>query len=71
MALGVNYAFVGPSKPDQPSIIDVLGPWPQRLLLIVPLACVALAVPMIPWEISRRMQRRPRESVEPEMTPVG
>lgn len=58
VALGVNYGFVGPSNPEQPSLIDVLGPWPRRLLLIVPLACVVMALPMLPWALASRLARR-------------
>lgn len=32
--LGSNYAYSGQSMPDQPTIIDALGPWPQRLLVL-------------------------------------
>lgn len=39
------------SKPLHPSIVDLLGPWPERLLVIVPLAALALAMAlvMLPW----------------------
>lgn len=34
LALSVNYGYVGNTKPDQPTIIDKLGPWPLRLVWI-------------------------------------
>jgi len=37
LLLGANYGFVGNSTPETPSIVDVLGPWPERLLVIVSL----------------------------------
>lgn len=46
---GANYGFAGKSKPLNPSIVDLLGPWPERLLIIVPLAALAMAVVMVPW----------------------
>lgn len=55
LALGANYGFVGPSKPLNPSIVDLLGPWPQRLLIIVPLAALAMWVVLLPWLMARRL----------------
>jgi hypothetical integral membrane protein (TIGR02206 family) len=31
---GLNYGFLGQSKPDRPTIIDALGPWPQRVFIM-------------------------------------
>lgn len=55
LALGANYGFLGPSKPLHPSIVDLLGAWPQRLLIIVPLAALAMGVALLPWLALRRM----------------
>jgi len=44
LLLGANYGFVGDTLPDTPSIVDALGPWPQRLLYIVALVVTAFAV---------------------------
>ncbi|HVO87125.1 MAG TPA: TIGR02206 family membrane protein [Casimicrobiaceae bacterium] len=49
LATGWNYGFVGPGKPDTPSLVDFLGPWPGRLALIVLLAAAAMFVLLIPW----------------------
>ena len=49
IVLGANHGFVGQSKPLHPSIVDLLGPWPERLLIIVPLAALAMALVMLPW----------------------
>lgn len=48
-----NYGFVGPTKPTQPSIVDLLGPWPQRIVPIALLACAAMALMMLPWRTGR------------------
>jgi hypothetical integral membrane protein (TIGR02206 family) len=58
LLLGANYGFLGKSTALHPSIIDLLGPWPQRLLIIVPLAALAMLVVMMPWVIVRRLSRR-------------
>ena len=58
LALGANYGFLGKSTALHPSIIDLLGPWPQRLMIIVPLAALVLWVMMLPWVIARRLSHR-------------
>lgn len=55
IAVGANYGFVGPSKPLHPSIVDLLGPWPERLLLIVPLAALAMFIALAPWLVAARL----------------
>lgn len=54
--LGVNYAFIGPTTPAQPSIVDALGPWPLRVPVILALGVAATALLMLPWEIIRRVR---------------
>ena len=61
LVLGANYGFVGKSKPLNPSIVDLLGPWPERLLIIVPLAALAMALMMLPWAI-RRITSKPKHT---------
>jgi len=58
LATGWNYGFVGPSRPDVPSIVDLLGPWPRRLVFIVAIAAAAMAITMLPW---MRVGERPAE----------
>lgn len=57
LLLGSNYGFTGKSKPLNPSIVDLLGPWPERLLIIVPLAALAMLVALLPWLIALRLVR--------------
>lgn len=54
MLVGANYGFLGPTKPDQPTIVDLLGPWPARLALIFALVAGVMAVLMLPWALVRR-----------------
>ncbi len=57
LLLGANYGFLGPSTALHPSIVDLLGPWPRRLLIIVPLAALAMLVVLLPWRPVARRQR--------------
>lgn len=62
LALGANYGFVGISKPLNPSIVDLLGPWPDRLLIIVPLAALAMLLALLPWLAARALGQQGRAS---------
>ena len=54
VAFDLNYGFVGASRPDYPSIIDVLGPWPQRLVIIFAIIAAVMAVITWPWQRGRQ-----------------
>src|SRR6056297_2668469 len=47
-ATGWNYGFVGPGNPGQPSLIDVLGPYPLRLVWIFLVATVLFILLFLP-----------------------
>jgi hypothetical integral membrane protein (TIGR02206 family) len=49
LVTGWNYGFVGPSQPGVTSIVDFLGPWPQRLVWIVAMSAAAMFVLLLPW----------------------
>lgn len=57
LAFGWNYGFVGPSRPEVATIVDRLGPWPERLVLIVVIVAVAMALLVLPWQIARKFAR--------------
>ena len=57
LATGWNYGFVGPSTPGVATIVDLLGPWPQRLVAIVAISFFAMALLMTPWVVSRAIDR--------------
>jgi hypothetical integral membrane protein (TIGR02206 family) len=57
LALGANYGYVGDSRPDAPTILDALGPWPFRILSVLALT-VALFTVM--WLVPRWIVRRRR-----------
>lgn len=58
IAFGWNYGFVGPSKPEVRTIVDLLGPWPERLALITLIAAGAMMLVVLPWELARAHPRR-------------
>ncbi|MEO0759385.1 MAG: TIGR02206 family membrane protein [Cyanobacteria bacterium J06648_16] len=51
---GSNYGYLGPSLPAQPSILQWLGPWPWRVVLIAILAWLGMTLLLLPWEWRRR-----------------
>lgn len=52
-----NYGFVGNMRPSQPTLIDVLGPWPWRVPVMVALGLAAMVILLLPWELHRRLNR--------------
>ncbi len=52
--IGSNYGFLGPSKPDRPTIVDFLGAWPMRLVAIAAIVAAVMALLMLPWRHQRR-----------------
>ena len=54
----VNYGYVGPGMPGQPSLIDHLGPWPWRVLVMIAMGLVVFALMVLPWEVARRRRAR-------------
>jgi len=53
LALGANYGFLGPAQPDQPTLVDWLGPWPARLVAIFALVAGVMALLMLPWALPK------------------
>ncbi len=51
---GWNYGFVGPGKPDQPSLMDFLGPYPLRLLWIWILGVVLMSALLLPFSLMKK-----------------
>jgi hypothetical integral membrane protein (TIGR02206 family) len=63
LATGWNYGFVGRGKPDTPSLVDFLGPWPQRLIAIVALAATAMFLLLVPWLVHDRRAGAVRRAI--------
>ena len=57
IVFGMNYGYLGDSTPDRATIVDVLGPWPWRIGVIAVLACLVMALLMLPWELALRLRR--------------
>ena len=54
--LGANYGFVGPSRPEVPTIVDFLGPWPERVGVIMAIVAAAMGLALAPWELLRQLK---------------
>jgi hypothetical integral membrane protein (TIGR02206 family) len=54
VALKLNYGYVGPALPGQPTIVDVLGPWPWRVLVMSALTAAFMALMTAPWQLAQR-----------------
>jgi hypothetical integral membrane protein (TIGR02206 family) len=54
---GFNYGYVGPDTPLQPPIIEHLGPWPWRVVVMTLLAALAFVLLQLPWQ--KHAARRP------------
>ena len=49
----LNYGYVGRATPGRPTLIDVLGPWPFRVVSMVLLGAIGMTVLWLPWAIAR------------------
>ncbi|HEX7122602.1 MAG TPA: TIGR02206 family membrane protein [Gemmatimonadaceae bacterium] len=49
LVLGVNYGYLGRDVPNQPTLIDWLGPWPWRVLIMVVLGAAVMVLLWLPW----------------------
>jgi uncharacterized membrane protein YwaF len=57
VVFGWNYGFVASARPEQPSIVDYLGPWPGRVAVITGLGLTLLAALVVPWTVGRSWLR--------------
>jgi hypothetical integral membrane protein (TIGR02206 family) len=61
--LGSDYGFVGNPAPDiaVPPFVLMLGPWPQRAIILVVLAALGFVVVLLPWRVfaARSASARP------------
>lgn len=54
---GVNYGYVGNVTPERPTVIDSLGPWPQRVYKMTVAVIVLFLAMWLPWAIAGRAKR--------------
>ena len=50
----LNYGYLGRPTPSRPTLLDVLGPWPLRVLFMVLLGAMAMTMLLMPWLVIRR-----------------
>ena len=48
---GLNYGFMGPSKPLVPTAIDAMGAWPGRLVLMFAVVHTMMGLLLVPWVV--------------------
>lgn len=53
----LNYGYLGRPTPSRPTLLDVLGPWPLRVVFMVLLGAAAMTVLLLPWLAMRSSQR--------------
>jgi hypothetical integral membrane protein (TIGR02206 family) len=53
----VNYGYLGRSNPGQPTILDLLGPWPLRVVYMMLLGALAMTLLWVPWLVAARAAR--------------
>jgi hypothetical integral membrane protein (TIGR02206 family) len=54
----INYGYVGPTAPANPTIIDRLGPWPGRVGILVAIVLLDYALLYAVWALARRLRPR-------------
>jgi hypothetical integral membrane protein (TIGR02206 family) len=57
-ALGLNYGFLGPTTPSNPTVIDNLGPWPGRIGVIFLLCAAEFSALWAVWPAAGRLRGR-------------
>ena len=50
----LNYGYLGRPTPSRSTLLDVLGPWPLRVVFMVLLGSAAMTLLLLPWLIRRR-----------------
>lgn len=58
--LGSNYGYVGNTTPDNPTLIDALGPWPGRLFILAAIVLTLFTLMRAIWLIPGLAPRSPR-----------
>ena len=51
----INYGFVGPSKPENPTIMDKLGAWPGRVAVMCAIVIAEYILLWAVWPAVRRL----------------
>lgn len=70
VALDVNYAYVGKTKPLNPTLIDKLGPWPGRVGILALIVIADYVLLWAVWPISRRLSPKAGGPAAPPPNPA-
>lgn len=52
----LNYGYLGRHTPSRPTLLDVLGPWPLRVVFMVLLASAVMTLLWLPWLFLKRLR---------------
>lgn len=63
MLTGWNYGYMGNALPDTPTVLDHLGPWPWRILVLCAVTSVLYLLLWLPFEAARRLCAREKTDV--------
>ncbi len=54
----INYGYVGPTAPANPTLIDKLGPWPGRVAILAVIVLLDYVLLYAVWPLARRLRPR-------------
>jgi hypothetical integral membrane protein (TIGR02206 family) len=66
-----NYAYVGPTRPSVPTVVDSLGPWPLRVVWIALITASVFALAWAPWALVGRARDDPHPNDLRYDSPTG
>ena len=55
--IGGNYGYLSPQLPDNRTLLNFLGPWPVRPIVMILLGYLALWITYIPWPLLRLLAK--------------
>jgi hypothetical integral membrane protein (TIGR02206 family) len=58
---GFNYGYLGNSKPSTATLLDLMGPWPQRVLVMAAIGALLMAIMELPWQLAGAGQKGARD----------
>lgn len=62
---GWNYGYIGNTKPVNPTLIDRMGPWPERVFLITGIVIAMFAAMWLIWWVPQAFPRREEPAPAP------